>query len=170
MAKRNLDNIGSWTALVIGLPIGLLFAFAVLYTSLFPMLDFGLAVIGGKLFWHPIIWGGIFPICFGLLLWIAGKRIKGQLDKNISTLKTSYLFTFFVNSWLFGLILTIFIIGGFFFNITEKSSFFNISFFAIGLTILAFFISTALTTVTIGMLIVTITRNIISVRRNKLRD
>ena len=165
MTSASLDRVGSWTSLFIGLPLGVLFSFAVLYISLLPMLDFGVAIIGGGLFWHPIIWGGIIPLSYAILLWRAGKRIKGHLDKNYTALKTSFLFTLFVNSWLFGLLLSIFILGGLFFNIEQTISFGNISIVAIGLTILTFIIATALTTVTIGLLIVIITRSKINKER-----
>jgi hypothetical protein len=165
MTTANLDRVGSWTALLIGLPIGLAFSFFVLFISLFPLLDFGLAIIGGGLFWHPIVWGGLIPLTFAFLLWTAGKRIKSHLDKNYSTIKTSFLFTLFVNSWLFGLLLAMFIIGGLFFNIAPTVSFSNISIVAIGLTILTFITATGLTSVTIGLLIVTITKNKIIARR-----
>jgi hypothetical protein len=166
MTEENLEKIGSRTALLIGLPIGMIFSFAVLFISLFPMFDFGLALIGGKLFWHPIIWGGLIPLSFTFLLWIAGKKIKGHLSRNYSTLKISFLFTLYVNSRLFGLLLLIFIVGDLFFNIIQPLSLSNINLVAIGLTILTFIAATAFTTVTIGLLIVIITkRKIIALRQ-----
>lgn len=74
MTKINLDKIGSQTALFIGLPLGTIFSLGVLVISLFPMFDLGLAIIGGKLFWHPIIWAGLIPATFIFLLWAAGKK------------------------------------------------------------------------------------------------
>lgn len=153
------DKIGSKISLLVGLPIGTIFSLTVLVISLFPMLDFGLATIGGGLFWFPIIWAGLIPITFIFLLWTAGKKIKGHLDKNYSIIKASFLFTLFVNSWLFGLILLIFIIGGLFFNPSKTFSLSNISVLAVVLTILTFITATVLTSVTIGLLIVTITKN-----------
>ena len=159
MTTVNLDKIGSRTALLVGLPIGTIFSLTVLAMSLFPMLDFGLAIIGGGLFWFPLVWAGLIPSTFIVLLWSAGKKIKVHLDKNYSLIKTSFLFTLFVNSWLFGLILLIFIIGGLFFSPIQTVAFSNISIVAIGLTIFSYVIATALTTLTIGLLIVTITKN-----------
>ena len=159
MTTVNLDKIGSRTALFVGLPFGTIFSLTVLFISLFPMLDFGLAFIGGGLFWYPIIWAGLIPATFIFLLWTAGKKIKKHLDKKYSIIQTSFLFTLFVNSWLFGLILLIFIIGGLFFNPLQTSGFSNISLTAIGLTVFTYIISTVLTALTIGLLIVAITKN-----------
>src|SRR5690606_19830238 len=105
MATINLDKIGSRTALLIGLPIGITFSLTVLFISLFPMLGLGLAFIGDGLFWHPLVWAVLIPTAFIFLLWTAGKKIKTHLNKNYSLIKTSFLFTLFVNTWLFGLIL-----------------------------------------------------------------
>jgi hypothetical protein len=91
------------------------------------LLDIVIAIIGGRLFWHPIIWAGVIPITFMILLWIAGGKIKKHLDKNYSVLMTSFLFTFFVNTWLFGLFLVIFIVGGLFFNPLQSDGFSGIS-------------------------------------------
>jgi len=159
MKTTNLDKIGAHTALFVGLPFGIIFSAMVLVISLFPMLDFGLVLIGGRIFWHPIIWAGIIPIVFIFLLWTAGKKIKTHLDKKYSIIKTSFLFTLFVNNRLFGLILLIFIIGGLFYSPLHTAKSTNINFIAIGLAIFTYIISTILTTFTIGLLIVTITKN-----------
>jgi hypothetical protein len=163
--KESLGRIGSWTALLIGLPVGIIFSITVLYVSMFPPLDYALALIGGKLFWHPIIWGGLIPLSFAFLLWTGGKKIKTHFDKNYSTLKSSFIFTLHVNSRLFGLLLLIFVIGGLFFNIIQDGSFSDISFVAVGLTIFTFIAATVFTTVTIGLLIVTVTKNRITTCR-----
>ncbi len=159
MTKVNSEKIGACTALLIGLPCGIFFSLAILYISLFPMLDLGLAVIGGRLFWHPVIWAGLIPATFILLLWKAGKKIRTHLDKKYSLLQTSFQFTLFVNSWLFGLIVLIFMISGLFFSLNKISLFSHINLIAIGLTASAYIISTAFTTLTIGLLIVKITKN-----------
>jgi hypothetical protein len=151
------EKIGSRTALLIGLPIGITFSFLVLFISLFAPLDIGIGFIGGRLFWHPIIWAAIIPFTFGLLLWKAGQRIKRHLDKDYSILKTSFYFTLFVNTYFFGLILLIFIIGGLLFNAVSNFSFstFGIAF---GLTTSIYVGATVFTTFTIGLLIVYITK------------
>ncbi len=155
----NLDKIGARTALFVGLPFGTVFSLTVFVFSLFPMLDFGLAFIGGGLFWNPIIWAGLIPVTFIFLLWTAGNKIKTHLDKKYSVIQTSFLFTLFVNSWLFGVILIIFSVSGLFFSPLHTSGISNISLTAIGLTIFTYIISTVLTALTIGLLIVTITKN-----------
>lgn len=158
MTTVNLDRIGSRTALFVGLPFGTIFSLMVLFISLFPMFDLGLAVIDGRLFWHPIIWGGLIPATFIFLLWTGGGKIKKHLDKKHSIIRTSFLFTLFVNSWLFALILMIFIIGGLFFPL-YKEGFSGISLTAIGFTISLYLVSTVFTALTIVLLIVTITKN-----------
>ncbi|MBP6182968.1 hypothetical protein [Flavobacterium sp.] len=159
MMTVNLDKIGARTALFVGLPFGTVFSLTVFVFSLFPMLDFGLAFIGGGLFWNPIIWAGLIPVTFIFLLWTAGNKIKTHLDKKYSVIQTSFLFTLFVNSWLFGVILIIFSVSGLFFSPLHTSGISNISLTAIGLTIFTYIISTVLTALTIGLLIVTITKN-----------
>jgi hypothetical protein len=94
-----------------------------------------------------------------ILLWIAGGKIKKHLDKNYSVLMTSFLFTFIVNTWLFGLFLMIFIVGGLFFNPLQSDGFSGISLIAVFFTIFTYIFSTAMTTFTIGLLIVNITKN-----------
>lgn len=162
MKSKNPNNIGSWIALLIGLPFGTFFSLLILFLSLFPILDIVIAIIGGRLFWHPIIWEGVIPITFTILLWIAGGKIKKHLDKNYSVLMTSFLFTFFVNSWLFGLFLLIFLVGGLFFNPLQSDGFSRFSLIAIFLTFFTYIFSTALTTFTLGLLIVTITKHKLS--------
>lgn len=157
MTSTREDRIGSRTALLIGLPIGLMFSFTILVISLFPMVDIGLAAIGGRLFWHPIIWAGLIPIIFTFLLWKAGQRINVHLDKNYSVIKISFLFTLFINSRLFTLILLIFLIGGLFSNVVGTFSLFSFG-VALGLTIFTFITATVFTTFTVGMLIVTIAK------------
>jgi hypothetical protein len=151
------NRVGSWTALIVGFPIGMAFSFGVLYLSLHSMLDLGLTLIGGKLFWHPMIWAGVIPLTFALLLWKAGDRIKIHFEQGYSEIKTSFLFSFFVNMRLFVLLLLIFIGGGLFFN-TNPSITFALS-ASIGLTLLTLIVATIFTTFTIGFLIVTITKN-----------
>lgn len=156
---KNRDKIGSWTSVLIGLPFGFIFSFSVLYLSLFPFIDMGVFLIGGSLFWHPLIWAGVLPVSFVFLLWTAGKKINKHLEKKYSIIWTSFLFTLFVNSWLFGLILLIFIIGRFFFSPMLFSETSNIPVTAIFLTFFTYLFSTAFTSLTIGLLIVSITKN-----------
>jgi hypothetical protein len=158
MTEVNLDKIGSRTALFVGLPIGTIFSSMVLILSLFPVFDFGFVLIGGKLFWHPLIWAGIIPLTFVFLLWKAGGKIKKHLDEKHSILSTSLKFTIFVNSWLFGLIFLNFIVGGLFFSFLQPNSSVYLNLIAFALTILIYLVSTILTTVTIGLLIVIITK------------
>ncbi len=159
MKAVNLDRIGSKVALYIGFPLGVFFSLIVLFLSLFPILDFGLVFIGGELFWNPIIWAGVIPVTFIFLLWTAGGRIKVHLDRKDSIVWTSFLFTLFVNTWLFGLILLIFVIGGFFYSPIHTSNIITVSLISLGVTLLTYIISTVMTSMTIGLLIVTITRN-----------
>ncbi len=158
MKNQNIHNIGSRVALFIGLPFGTIFSLTVFVFSLFPMLDFGIVIIGGQLFWHPIICVGLIPVTFIFLLWAAGRKIKTHLGKNYSVIKTSFLFTVFVNNRLFGLIILIFIVSGFLYNPLQTNPF-DISLIAIGLTVLTYIIATTLTTLTIGLLIVFVTKN-----------
>lgn len=85
-----IENIGGISALIIGLPIGFIFSAFTLYISLFPMFDFGIAFLGGKLFWSPIIWGGIIPLTYILLLWRAGKKFIPILIKDIACLNVVF--------------------------------------------------------------------------------
>ena len=157
MTTTKIDKIGSRTALLIGLPIGFIFSSIILLISIFPAFGLGLGMIGGGLFWHPIIWAGLIPLVFGILLWMAGKRIKKHMDKNFSNIKISFLFTLFINAWLFALLFIIFVISIMFFSIDPSNAAFNIS-IAFGLIIFAFIVSTVFTSFTISLLIVKTTR------------
>ncbi len=161
MKAIGTDSTGSWTAILIGFPLGIIFSWTVLYISLFPMVDIGLLIIGGRLFWHPIIWAGIIPIVFMFLLWKAGDKIKMHLQRGYAVLKTSFLFTLYINSWLFALILALLIIGRLFFSPTQEpiSSFSIITLTTIAITFFTYLISTVITALTIGLLVVTITKN-----------
>ncbi len=158
MATNKIDTVGSWIAIFVGLPLGIAFCFLVLYISLFPPLDVGLSLIGGGLFWFPIVWAGLIPLTYTFLLWTAGKRIKKHLNKNYSALKTSFLFTTFVNAYLFGLFFGIFIISVLFINPLQTSSYYNFVIAPI-VIILIFLLATIFITFTIGLLIVSITKN-----------
>lgn len=158
MQTQNFDRIGSRIALFIGLPFGTIFSLTVLLISLFPPIDIALAFHGGAIFWHPIIWAGLIPVTFIFLLWKAGGKIKVNLDKKHSILKTSFFFTLFINSWLFALIILIFIIGGTFFSPSQATNLLNMRMTMIYITIFSYIISTVFTTFTIGYLIISITQ------------
>ncbi len=153
MKAIGTDSTGSWTAILIGFPLGIIFSWTVLYISLFPMVDIGLLIIGGRLFWHPIIWAGIIPIVFMFLLWKAGDKIKMHLQRGYAVLKTSFLFTLYI--------LALLIIGRLFFSPTQEpiSSFSIITLTTIAITFFTYLISTVITALTIGLLVVTITKN-----------
>lgn len=158
------NNVGSKVALIFGIPIGLTFSIFVLVVSLFPPIDIALAFTGGGLFWFPVVNCLIIPATFVYLLWKSGKRIHKHLDLNYSALKTSFLFTLYINLRLFLLLFLIFLFGGVFFTPEPKiiSSQFLTAAIGFGLTATTFIIATLFTTFTIGLLIVTITKKRIS--------
>jgi len=160
------NNTGSKIALIFGIPIGLTFSFFVLLISLFPPIDFALAFTGGRLFWFPIINCIIIPATFIYLLWKGGKNIHKHLNLNYSIIKSSFLFTLYINVRLFLLLFLIFLIGGIFFNPASEvisGKVFTI-FIGLGITISTFIIATLFTTFTIGILIVTNTRKRINLK------
>jgi len=157
MPTQQPQNTGSWIALLIGLPFGVVFSYAILYISLFPMIDMFLAIIGGVVFWYPVVWAGIIPVVFMLVLWLAGRKIHRRLDNNYSTLWTSFRFTLFVNTWMFGLLMVFFVIGNVFFSVISNTKF-GIG-IGVAITLFMFGIATVFTTFTIGLLIVVVTKN-----------
>ena len=148
---------GSKVALMIGLPIGTLFSLGVLVLSLFPMLDLFIYGGGGGVFWHPLVWGLIIPVTFTYLLWKAGGNIERYFSKKYSTLKASFLFTLFVNSWLFLLISLVFLVGLLYYGIGEHQSFLDVFVEGFGIIICCYLIMTLLTTISVGLVIVAIT-------------
>ena len=152
------NRIGSWTAVLIGTPIGLAFAFLAFFLSLFPPFDMILFATGGGLIWHPIVFALIIPMTFMTLLWLAGKKIKTYLDKDYSVIKTSFLFTININKWLFGLILILFLISGLFLTKPSIDRFTSV-WVGVVFSIIIFLYSTIITTFTIGLLIVNIAKN-----------
>jgi hypothetical protein len=162
--KERFEKIGSKSALLIGLPIGILFSIFVLIITLFPMIDFGIMFIGGQIFWNPIIWGGLIPLVFIFLLWNSGKKIDSNLRKNFSKIKTSFLFTIYINIRLFSLIGLLFIIGAFLNHqeLNNTSSIMNIIGISLVITILTFIVATIITTFTIGLGIIKLTSRKIS--------
>ena len=150
---KPLDKIGSWTTLLICLPIGFLFSFLVLTVSLFPPFNMALALGGGRLFWFP---GSIIiPLTFAYLLWTGGQKIVNNLQQEKSVLKTSFLFSIYVNSFLFLIIGIIWLISGIFYTIDLKE-YSKLTFLLIGLslTVITYFVATITTTFTIGLLTV----------------
>lgn len=151
--RKLSDKIGSRTTLLICLPIGLIFSFLVLIVSLFPPFDIVLALGGGGFFWFP---GSILiPLTFIYLLWSGGQKIARNIILDKSVLKTSFLFSLYVNSIPFILIAIIWLIGALFFSIDLKE-YTKSTFLLIGLgsTILTFIIASPFTTFTIGLLTV----------------
>lgn len=155
---KNLDSIGSQTALLIGAPMGLLFAFFAFVLSLFPPFDMLLFATGGGLMWHPAVVAVGFPLVFATLLWRSGKRIKGCLDQGYPLIWISFLFTFNVNKGLFGLMLTLFLISGLFFAQPTIDRFTSI-WVGVAFSVVIFLFSTVVTTFTIGLLIVGVARH-----------
>jgi hypothetical protein len=145
MMARNIDNSGSWVAILVGLPIGLLFSIVVLVFSLFPPIDFVLIFIGGGVFWKPFVCFVAIPLSFAYLLWQAGKRIKPNFDKGYSLLKVSFVFTFYM----------------IFFTPTLSAKIFHsipIVGIAVALVMSSFILATAITTFTLGVFIAAITK------------
>ena len=153
MTTKKLDKIGSWTAILIGTPIGLIFSFFAFLLSLFPPFDLILFATGGGLLWHPFVFALLIPITFMLLLWFYGKDIVLKINKNYSLKKTSFIFTLNVNKWLFSIILILFIISGLTIDNPTIDRFTSVCVGVI-FTLLTFSISTFVTTYTIGLLIV----------------
>ncbi|HLP32252.1 MAG TPA: hypothetical protein VK202_02205 [Bacteroidia bacterium] len=150
---KPFDRIGSLTTLLICLPIGLLFSFLVLTISLFPPFNIALTLGGGGLFWFP---GSIIiPLTFAYLVWTGGRKIVNNLRQDKSVLRTSFLFSIYVNTFLFLTIAMLWLIGGLFYTIDlkeySKSTF---VFIGLGLTIVTYIIATITTTFTIGLLTV----------------
>jgi len=150
---KSLGKIGSQTTLLICLPIGLLFSFLVLTISLFSPFDIALALGGGGLFWFP---GSIIiPLIFAYLLWTGGRKIVNNLRQDKSVLGTSFLFSIYVNSFLFLAIGILWVIGGLFYAIDlkeySKSTF---VFVGLGMTVITYLIATITTTFTTGLLTV----------------
>ena len=158
MTTKKLDKIGSWTAILIGTPIGLIFSFFAFLLSLLPPFDMILFTTGGGLMWHPIVFALIIPLTFMTLLWFSGKKIKSYLDKDYSLIKASFIFTININKWLFGLILTLFIISGLFFTRPTIDKYTSV-WVGVVFSIVTFLLSTLITTFTVGLLIVNITKN-----------
>jgi hypothetical protein len=153
MLTAQLTQKGVKNALLIGLPIGLIFSYLVLYLSLFPPFNVGLFFLGGKIFWQPIVWGGLIPLVFAVSLWAAGRRIEGYFSENSSLLRASFLFTFFINIRLFALISILFIANNLFLEPDAIAPFYGII-IGIGSALLFFMAATIWTTLSIGLLIV----------------
>ena len=137
---NRLEKIGIITSFIIGLPIGLstialtLFAPTAISGEGLPIM--GLVAIYGK-----AILGLIAAFIFAL--WIAGKAIAKDLQNGESLLRTSFMYSLTVNK----IIWAVFIV----FTIAQNFGLLSLLFLVP--PIIAFFISVALTTITIGLLI-----------------
>ncbi|QTE23501.1 hypothetical protein [Polaribacter cellanae] len=153
------EKIGAKTALLIGASIGLVFLYYVIYFSLFPMLDFGIATINGNIFWNLLISLGLIPFTFILLLWKGGRKITHYISNGFSEIKSSFFFTLFINIRLFSLIGFIFIFGTLIKTWKDENvlGVFTSLLISLSLTTIFFLISTLFTVFTIGLLIVNIT-------------
>ena len=166
--KGELEKIGAEVALKIGLPIGLGFSMVVLYLSLFPLVDLAIYFIGGKLFWHPIVWALIIPLVFYGLLWTGGKKLKAYIENDFPSLKSSFYFTLFVNLRLFSIIALVFVIGGFITSNQMNEDMNSLKIIGLGLstTLFIFLLATIFITFTIGLTIVRLVEKKISVANN----
>ena len=79
LSKEKKEKIGGVTALLVGGPIGLAFSFVAFFASLMYTFTFLLILTGGGLIWNPIIFGGLLPLSFLILLWLSGKTISKNL-------------------------------------------------------------------------------------------
>jgi len=153
------EKTGSKYAILIGLPIGLMFSALILIASLFPPFNFVLFMTNLQGFWHPLVWAGIIPISYIYLLWHEGRKISSYLQtKNILT--TSFIFTLKLNLKLFAIILLIGLLSVLFFGISTVSQSQLISLFVTTIAIiLTFIFATLITTFSISLLIVQLTQN-----------
>jgi hypothetical protein len=149
-------STGSKMALLIGLPIGTVFSLGVLVLSLFPMLDLFIVIGGGGVVWNPLVWGLVIPVTFTFLLWKAGGNIEGHFTKKYSTLKVSFLFTLFVNSWLFLLFAIIFLFGLVYYGFGEHQSFLDLFIGGLKTIFISYLVMTLCTTFSIGLVIVAV--------------
>jgi hypothetical protein len=167
LPDTSLNKIGPRTAVIIGFPLGMGFGLGLLYLSLFPGLDFGIFVSGAGLFWHPLIWAGIIPASFIFLLWKAGKKIKLHLDRDFPLLKTSFLFTFYINNRLFSLLLLLYFISQLYTGLMPSEYLGKVNWMVLKILFWLYVIFTVLTSLTIGLLIVYITKSRIASVRKK---
>ncbi len=151
-----MKNYGSRYAVLVGLPAGIVVSSLMLFVSLFPPIDLLIYAAGFQSIWHPLALLSILVV-YTYALWKAGKNIVPSLNKNGFKLAlVSLRFTAMVNIYLYALILLIFIVGAIFSG-EARELFLRLPIAALAL--LAFFTPmTLFTSITIGLLIVHLTR------------
>ncbi len=161
---KSIYKIGSKMALLIGFPIGLLFSWMALTFSLFSPINVSVAISGGKFLWFP---GCIVtPLVFVYLLWSGGRRIASDLSLNKSILSTSFRFSLYVNSFIFLVIVALWVIGAFHFQETYITATVFMCSLVVGCYLLAVFF----TTFTIGWLIVYVIKEKMKWIRNEVSE
>lgn len=151
---------GSKYALLIGLPASFVLCLAALPLSDFYPFAYVLKLASLRIFWNPMVWVIIIAAII-LSLWQSGKAIAASLQKR-DVLKTSFYFTFLVNIKLMIVTAAIYFIGiiaDWLFNVRE------IFLPAIPYSIISMLVFFAFTTlvfsVTLGLIIVNLTRKMI---------
>jgi len=153
----DIKSIGSKYALAAGIPTGLAFTAFTVYVSSFYPFRLLLSAASLKVFWNPFSWL-LVGMALIISLWHTGKMI-GPALKKFDVLKTSFLFTFWVNLRLMLVISAIYFYGIIANSLSGGEPFLAAIPFAIIGLLLFFAIATAVTSITVSLLIVNLVKN-----------
>jgi hypothetical protein len=148
---------GSKYALLVGIPTGLAFTGFTVYVSSFYPFRLLLSAASLKVFWNPFSWL-LVGAALLVSLWHTGKMI-GPALKKYDVLKTSFLFTFWVNLRLMLVISAIYFYGIIANSLNGGDPFLAAIPYAILGLLLFFALATAITSVSVSLLIVNLTKN-----------
>jgi len=153
----DIKKTGSKYALIIGIPTGLAFTAFTVYVSTFYPFRLLLKAASLKVFWNPFSWL-LVGAALIVSLWHTGKMI-GPALKKFDVLKTSFLFTFWVNLRLMLVISAIYFYGIIANSMSGGEPFLAAIPFAIIGLIIFFALATGITAITVGIFIVKIIKD-----------
>ena len=165
IATTQLNRLSAKSAFYVGFPIALLFSTATILALFFAPAEMNISIPDDHVlyFWSGFL--GSIPIISGYFLWKGGKKIKYYLDRDYSTLQSSFYFTARVNFRIFLWLSFIIIAAGTLYN-WHLNQFSQIEYtqavVALSIMVATLFTTTVIGTFTTGLLTVQIVKILIT--------
>jgi len=164
IATTQLNRLSAKSAFYVGFPIVLLFSSLTMLAMFFAPAEMNISIPDDMLyFWVGFL--AFIPVISGYLLWKSGKKIKYYLDRDYSTLQSSFYFTSRVNFRIFLWLSFILLVAGSLYN-WQLNQFSQIDYtqtaIALSITAAILFTATIIGTFTTGLLTVQIVKILIT--------
>jgi hypothetical protein len=165
IATTQLNRLSAKSAFYVGFPIALLFSTITILALFFAPAEMNISLPDDDVLYFWVGFLAFIPIISGYFLWKGGKKIKYYLDRDYSTLQSSFYFTARVNFRIFLWLSFVIVAAGALYN-WRLNQFYQIEYrqtaIALSITATTLFTTTVIGTFTTGLLTVQIIKILIT--------